>query len=275
MTDAQDATNKAVPGSDGAAPDHEGRDVVRALLRGLAVIESFEGAMHPSSLAEVASRVGLSRGTTRRVLITLQASGYVVEERGRFSLSSRVLRLGYAHLSSQPAWALARPVAESLSRALGETVSMAVLSEGVIVYLLRVVAPRLLHDHLTIGSRMPAYPASMGRVLLAGLGSDALDRYFRETELRQLTPFTVVEEQGLRTLIGHARQDGYAINDQEMELGLRSVAVPLWASGKVAAALNVSVSAARVTLGEMVQNLLPPLQEAAASVSNLLTHAGF
>ncbi len=143
-----------------------------------------------------------------------------------------------------------------------------------IVYLLRIVAPRLLHDHLTIGSRMPAYPASMGRVLLAGLDGEALDRYFRETELLQLTPFTVVEEKRLRSLIGHAREDGYAVNDQEMEVGLRSIAVPLVADGRVVAALNISVPAARVTQGEMVRNLLPGLRQAAANVSTLLTHAG-
>ena len=208
------------------------------------------------------------------MLITLQAHGYVAEERGRFSLAARVLRLGYAHLSSQPAWKLARPAAESLSRELGETVSMAVLSEGMIVYLLRVTAPRLLHDHLTIGSRMPAYPASMGRVLLAGLGEDELDRYFVATELRQLTPFTVVEERRLRSLVAHAREDGYAVNDQEMEVGLRSIAVPLAADGKVVAALNVSVPAARVTQGEMLRNILPALRSTAANVSTLLTHAG-
>ena len=269
MTDPQPA---AVAAASAAEPD--GRDVVRALLRGLDVIESFTGAAHPLSLSDVAERVGLSRGTTRRVLITLQAHGYVAEERGRFSLAPRVLRLGYAHLSSQPVWTLARPFAESLSRTVGETVSMAVLSENVIVYLLRVVAPRLLHDHLTIGSRMPAYPASMGRVLLAGLSGEALDRYFAETELLQLTPFTVVEERRVRALIDHAREDGYAVNDQEMEIGLRSIAVPLRAGGRVVAALNVSVPAARVTQGEMVRNLLPALSEAAASVSALLTHAG-
>lgn len=251
------------------------RDFVRALARGLAVIESFEGARHALTLSEIAARARLSRGTVRRALITLRTMGYLGEDRGRFTLTPRALRLGYSYLSSQPVWELARPYVEELSARTGESASLSVLDEGMIVYLLRITAPSLLHDKLTIGSRLPAYPASMGRVLLAGLPLADLDRYLRETELRQLTPFTVIDPFRLRVIIGHARESGFAVNDQEMELGLRSIAVPITGSeGTVVAALNIGASAARTTQIEMERNFLPELRSAAGKISELIAHSG-
>lgn len=198
------------------AKDENPRDFVRALARGLAVIESFEDTESTASLSEIAARAQLSRGTVRRALMTLQSLGYLAEENGRFSLLPRTLRLGYSYLSSQPLWALARPYVEEVHAQTGETTSLSALDDRMIVYLIRITASRLMHDRLTIGSRLPAYPASMGRVLLAGLPKTELERYLRETELKQLTPLTVIDPSRLRLLIDQAREAGFAVNDQEM-----------------------------------------------------------
>jgi len=255
--------------------DADQRDFVRALARGLGVIESFEGVQYALTLSEVAARAGLSRGTVRRALITLQTLGYVSEDRGRFALTPRTLRLGYSYLSSQPIWTLARPYIEDLNARTNETSSLAVLDEGMIVYLLRVTTPRLLHDKLAIGSRLAAYPASMGRVLLAALPDEALDAYFASTPLKPLTPLTIVDEKRLRSIIQQVREAGYAVNDQEMEMGLRSIAVPISdGEGKTIAALNISASAARTSYMEMEKDFLPELREVAAKITDLLRHAG-
>lgn len=255
--------------------DDNNRDFVRALARGLAVIESFEGAPNAMPLSEIAARAKLSRGTVRRALITLQALGYLREEAGRFTLTPRALRLGYSYLSSQPLWALARPYVEEVYAQTGETTSLSVLDGGMIVYLIRIAASRLLHDKLTIGSRLPAYPASMGRILLADLPEEELDRYLKETEFKQLTPLTVIDPARLRMLIHRARESGFAVNDQEMELGLRSIAVPIRAkSGAVVAALNIGCSSARTSYVEMETNFLPVLKAAAEKISDLVTHSG-
>jgi IclR family transcriptional regulator, pca regulon regulatory protein len=255
--------------------DDNAREFVRALARGLAVIESFDGLQNSASLSEIAARAKLSRGTVRRALITLQSLGYLAEENGRFSLLPRALRLGYSYLSSQPLWTLARPYVEEVHTQTGETTSLSVLDDGMIVYLIRITASRLMHDKLTIGSRLPAYPASMGRVLLAGLPEPELDRYLRETELKQLTPLTVIDPARLRVLIDQARESGFAVNDQEMELGLRSIAVPIAAgNGVVVAALNIACSSVRTSYVEMERNFLPVLRAAARKISDLLTHSG-
>jgi len=255
--------------------DDSSREFVRALARGLAVIESFEAIRHPLTLSEIAARTKLNRGTVRRALITLNALGYLSDERGRFTLTPRVLRLGYSYLSSQPVWALARPYVETVSVKTGETASLAVLDAGMIVYVLRATAPRLLNDALSIGTRLPAYCASMGRVLLAGLPESELDRYLRKTEFRQLTPFTVIDADRLKAIIALTRETGFAVNDQEMEVGLRSIAVPITnLEGTVVAALNVSCSTARVSHVEMEKNFLPVLKSAAHEIFDLLVHSG-
>ena len=255
--------------------DATSREFVRALARGLAVIETFEGLQGAASLSEIAARANLSRGTVRRALITLQSLGYLSEDNGRFSLLPRALRLGYSYLSSQPLWSLARPYVEEVHAQTGETTSLSVLDSGMIVYLIRITASRLMHDKLTIGSRLPAYPASMGRVLLAGFPEAELDRYLAQTEFKQLTPLTVIDPSRLRVLIAQARESGYAVNDQEMELGLRSIAVPIKArNGVTVAALNIGASSVRTSYVEMEKNFLPVLRAAAEKIGELIAHSG-
>lgn len=251
------------------------RDFVRALARGLAVIESFQGAEQTASLSDLSVRTKLSRGTVRRALLTLQSLGYIQEANGLFTLTPRTLRLGYSYLSSQPIWTLTRPFVQDVFEKTGETTSLSVLDDGMIVYLIRMVAPRLLHDRLSTGSRLHAYPASMGRVLLSGLSETELDAYLDRTELRALTPFTVVDRKRVLALIQQARESGYAVNDQEMELGLRSIAVPIKGpEGAVVAAINIGCSTARTSYAEMEMNFLPILRAAAETIGEVLTHAG-
>lgn len=251
------------------------RDFVRALARGLSVIESFQGAERPLSLSDLAVRTKLSRGTVRRALLTLESLGYVSEDHGQFTLTPRALRLGYSYLSSQPIWTLTRPIVEEVFAKTGETTSLSVLDDGMIVYLIRITAPRLLHDKLSIGSRLPAYPASMGRVLLAGLTDSELDSYLEKTELRAITPYTVVDPKRVRALVQQARESGYAVNDQEMELGLRSIAVPIKGpDGSVSAAINIGCSSARTSYAEMEMNFLPILRDAASRIGDILAYAG-
>lgn len=256
-------------------PDEEDRDFIRALARGLKVIECFEGVQNPMGLSEVAARVGLSRGSTRRVLITLRTLGYVTERRGAFALAPHILRLGYSYLSSQPVWTHAQPYAESVLLETGETCSLAVLDGDEIVYILRATGQRILNNYLTVGTRLPAHAASMGRVLLAGLSDAELERFLRLTPLRKLTAYTVTDPAKLRDIIAAVRRDGYAINEQEMEVGLRSIAVPIQgADGQVIAALNVSCSSARTAFEQLERDFLPVLRRAAREISDLCLRVG-
>lgn len=247
------------------------RDFVRALARGLTVIEAF-GSERPSmTLAAVAKQAKLTRGTTRRLLMTLQRLGYVASDGEKFSLQPRALRLGFAYLSSLPLSNLAGPAMAALTQEIGESCSIAVLDGVEVVYVARVAAKRLITDAMSIGSRLPAYPASMGKVLLAALPPASLDAYFRAVRLERFTPYTITDEAALRRVIEKTRRTGYATNDREIELGLRSIAVPIAdRDGRVVAAMNVSGQSARVPMKTFVTDYLPKLRATAATVSELL-----
>jgi IclR family pca regulon transcriptional regulator len=250
---------------------NEDREFVRALSRGLAVIEAF-GREHPEmTLSDVARQTGLSRGTARRLLLTLQRLGYVAFDGDKFSLLPRALRLGFAYLSSLSMSNLAGPAMAALTQEIGESCSIAVLDGNEIVYVARVAAKRLITDAMSIGSRLPAYSTSMGKVLLASLKPAELDAYFAAVKLVAHTPHTIVDEGELRTVIERVRRSGYATNDREIELGLRSISVPIVGKdGRVVAAMNVSGQAARVAMKVFVTDYLPVLRRTAAAVSELV-----
>lgn len=240
---------------------------VQSLARGLAVIESFDAANAEMTLSEVARRTGLTRATARRFLLTLVDLGYMRTDGRLFSLTPQVLRLGHAFLSSMGLPEIAQPHLETLSAELGESVSVAVLDGTDIVYVARVATRRIMTVGISVGTRFPAYATSMGRVLLAHLGYEALDDYFAKAELKALTPRTLHDEKSLRAELRKVRQQGYALVDQELEPGLRSLAAPVTGtSGEVVAALNVSTQTSLET-GNIVITHLPALQRAAASVS--------
>ncbi len=249
------------------------REHVQSLERGLAVLRAFGAERPRMTLSEVAGAVGIARATARRFLFTLERLGYVESDGKHFWLKAQTLSLGYAYLSSLPWWQVAQPFMEEVSARLSESCSASVLEGGEIVYVARVAAKRIMSINLSLGSRLPAYATSMGRVLLAELCPAALDAYFRETRLEPLTSRTLVEEPGLRRVLERCRKEGYALVDQELEEGLRSIAVPLRdRSGRAIAALNVSTPAAAVPKADLVRRHLPALRQAASRTSETLAY---
>lgn len=247
-------------------------DYVQSLARGLAVIEAFTAARRPLTLSDVARRAGISRAAVRRMLHTLCGLGYVGTSDGKyFALKPRVLGLGYAYLSSLTVVELSQPFLERVSERLHESCSISVLDRRDIVYVARVPSRRIMSVSISIGTRLPAHATSMGQVLLAALPPERLDSYFRDAELASFTARTVTGEAELRTLLKRVADQGYSIADQELEAGLRSIAVPVRdRSGSVVAAMNVSAHAVRASMAYMVLTILPVLRRAAADLTATL-----
>jgi len=244
-----------------------------SLARGLAVIRAFAQQRSRLSTAQLSLRTGIPRAAVRRVLYTLSALGYAGTEDGRaFVLHPQILALGYAYLSSTPLATSAQPLLDHVSRTVHESCSMSVLDGDDVLYVARAsTSRRIMSIDLGIGSRLPAYCTSMGRVLLASLPPADLAAYLRRAKLLPLTPRTESSRERLAAVLQGVRAKGYAVVDQELEIGLRSIAVPVLASGgRVAAALNVGTQAARVTIGEMEKRFLPVLRAAARDLGMLL-----
>jgi len=244
-------------------------DFVQSLERGLLVINSFSRD-HPSqTLSEVAGRTGLTRATSRRILLTLADLGYVDQKDRAFALTPKVLDLGYSFLSSFHVVEVAQPPLERLVEEVHESSSMSVLDGTEIVYVARVPTTRIMTIALALGSRLPAYPTSMGRVLLAGLSDADLDRYMDRATFEQLTPHTITSPKRIRSIIRSVRADGYALVDQELEEGVRSIAAPIHnGRGEVVAAMNVSCHSSRVSVERMHEDLKPRLLETASEISD-------
>ena len=243
-------------------------DFVQSLARGLAVITAFD-ADHPrQTLSEVARATGLTRATARRFLHTLVELGYVDTAGTSFWLTPRVLDLGYSYLSSMPLSELAQPHLEKLSARLDESSSVAVLDGSDIVYVGRVQVRRIMNIGITIGTRFPAFATSMGRVLLAALPEDELDAYLADTDMRAITPHGLTDEAALRAELAVISARGWSLVDQELEPGLRSLAAPVRdRDGRVVAALNVSTHAARYSLEQLHDDLVPVILDAARALS--------
>jgi IclR family pca regulon transcriptional regulator len=244
-------------------------DFIQSLERGLAVINSFSRE-HPSpTLSEVAQMTGLTRATARRVLLTLVDLGYVDQEGRTFSLTPKVLDLGYSYLSSFHILEFAQAPMERLVEQVNESSSMSILDGPDVVYVARVPTKRIMTISLALGSRLPAYPTSMGRVLLAGLADAEIDDYVSRTKLEKLTPNTVTDPARFRAILMKVRDQGYALVDQELEEGVRSLAAPILnAGGNVMAAMNVSCHATRATVSRMREEFLPRLLATATEVSD-------
>ena len=242
-------------------------DYVQSLERGLAVIRAFDAETAELTLSDVARGAGLSRETARRMLLTLVELGYVRSNGSLFSLRPRVLELGYAFLSGLQLPEVAQPHMESLVARVNESSSVSVLDDTDIVYAVRVPTRRIMAITLAVGTRLPAYPTSMGRVLLAALPPDELDERLARTTIHQLTPRTVADEHILRERLDRVRHQGWAAVDQELEEGVRSAAVPLRdASGAVVAALNVSAHASRTSMHALRRDILPVLLQTGAAI---------
>ena len=246
-------------------------DFVLSLARGLRVIESFEGHHAGRSIVEIAQTTGLSRAAIRRILLTLELLGYVERSRQVYRPKTQMLRLGFSFLSSSSVVEAARPVLERITERLHESSSMSMLDGGQIVYVARSAASRILAAGLSVGSRLPAYCTSMGRVLLAALPDGELEAYLRELKPNAYTPKTITRIVQLKKAIQQVRKDGYAIVDEELEAGLRSIAVPVSTrSNQVVAAINVGTHVSRVDRATLVNQCLPALREGARALRNVL-----
>ncbi len=236
-----------------------------SLARGLAVLETFTQHTPQMTISQLSGKTGLSRAAVRRCLYTLSKLGYVGAEDGqRYSLRPKMLSLSHAYTVSNTLSSAAQPILERLSQKLSESFSVATLDGDEIVYIARTQVHRLMSVDLHIGSRLPAYCTSMGRVLIASQPPDEVERYLARVDLKSYTPRTVNTVEKLRMLLRNVRRNGYAVCDQEYEIGLRSMAVPVYApSGKVIATVNLSGHAPRMPMMEMQEKFLPYLRAAA------------
>ncbi|MGI9208631.1 MAG: IclR family transcriptional regulator [Rhodococcus sp. (in: high G+C Gram-positive bacteria)] len=244
-------------------------DYVQSLARGLSVITAF-GADHPrQTLSDVARATGLTRATARRFLLTLVELGYVRTDGSQFWLTPRVLELGYSYLSALSLPDVARPHLEMLAEKVHESTSVSVLDGDDVVYIARVPVRRIMTVSITLGTRFPAHATSMGRVLLAGLSPSELEKYLTRAELTPMTSRTLTTVDDLRTEIEKVRRDGYAIVDQELEEGLRSLAAPIRdESGAVVASMNISTHAGRYPDDTVHDVLVPSLISTAEAISH-------
>jgi len=246
-------------------------DFVLSLARGLQVIEAFHQKPDGLTVSEAAAATGLSRAAVRRLLITLESLGYAERKDSYFRLTSRILRLGFSFLSSNSLARLSLPILEQLSAHIHESSSVSLLDGAEIVYVARSAPKRVMTIDLGVGSRLPAYCTSMGRVLLSALAPAQLSRHLAQTELRALTGKTVYEREELFEIIAGVGTRGYALVDEELELGLRSIAVPVVSqTGRVVAAMNSGVHAARVSCLELVDRILPALRDHARMLGQML-----
>ena len=262
------------PEAAGAAdPPARDRQFVQSLERGLSVIRALS-APEPQTLSDVARATGLTRAASRRFLLTLQQLGYVHLSGTRFALTPQVLELGYAYLSSLTLPEVAQPHLERLVEEIHESSSVSVLDGTDVVYVARVPTRRIMRVAISVGTRFPAYATSMGRVLLAGLGEADLAEAIARSDLQPLTPETLADERSLRTELDKVRSQGWALVDQELEAGLRSIAAPIRdRDGKTVAAINVSTQAARTDVADVHSTLLPPLLATARAIERDLAAA--
>jgi IclR family pca regulon transcriptional regulator len=251
--------------------EREERDYVHSLARGLAVIRSFDRDHAQMTPTEVAARTDLNRAAARRFLLTLVREGYAETDGKRFRLRPQVLELGYAALSSLSFAEIATPSMQKLSDSVQETCLAVVLDGPDVVYLAKTTSQRLVHVSIEVGSRIPAFCVSSGRVLLAALPDEALDRYLASLAPARYTETTVTDVDELRAIVLRAREVGWSLVDQEYELGFRSLSVPVRdRAGKVVAALNLCCPSPRVSLEVMRDRFVPELIEAAAQLSALV-----
>jgi IclR family pca regulon transcriptional regulator len=259
--------------SDAAAVEHRkpGDTYVQSFARGLSVIRSFSASAPSQTLTEVAHRTGLTRAGARRILLTLEGLGYVDSHGRQFQLTPKILDLGFAYLSSLPLWNLAEPVMEALVAEVKESCSAAVLDGTDIVYVLRVPTHKIMSINLGIGSRLPAYCTSMGRMLLSALPDDELDTRLRSAGPTRRTDRTETDIENLKALVAQARRQGWCLVNQELEEGLVSLSAPLTdRSGRMLAAMNISGQYNRTPPAYMLEHFLPRLLSAARTISKML-----
>ncbi len=257
-----------IESTDNSAQD-AARDLVGSLIKGLSVMEIL--AVHPQgmTLTEMAEETGLARAGARRFLLTLAASGYAQQDGRRFTLTPKLISVARSWLGRASLWTYAEPFMREASEALNESCSAAVLAGEDVVYVARVPSRHIVSIALSVGTRLPAYCTSMGRVLLSDLDDDELNRFLAGAKIEQRTVKTITGRDAVAAAIRRVKTDGHAIVDEELELGLRSIAVPIRnREGRIEAAINVSTQSARFSVAEMREAFLPHLVTAAGRIES-------
>ena len=248
-----------------ARPDDP--DFMLSFARGLSVIRCFADERRPMTIAQASRRSGLSRPAVRRCLHTLVVLGYAVRTESRYELTPSALTLGYAYLSSNTLAQYAQPLLDQLRDQIGESCSLGLLDEDEVCYVARAEISRIMSISLRVGSRLPLYATSMGRVLLAGQSRAEQEAYLDRSEIVARTGRTQTDRIALLRIFEKVEEQGYAVVDQELEPGLRSVAVPVRdRKGHVIAALNIGTQAARVTAAVLRSRMLPALRSVARDI---------
>ncbi len=269
----QPAAGQAADTPAGALDGYTGDpNFMMSLARGLVVIQAFSQASPQMTISQLSVKTGLSRAAVRRCLYTLTKLGFAGAEDGsRYSLRPRLLTLSQTYTASSSLSTAAQPILERMSATFRESFSVATLDGDDIVYIARTAGSRVLAVDLHIGSRLPAYCTSMGRVLLAYLPQEELDAYLARAILTPHTTRTITTVDKLQLALRNVRRNGYAVVDQELEVGLRSLAVPVFApSGRVVATVNLSGNAPRMPVYDMQTRFLPYLRTAASELSAFL-----
>jgi len=251
--------------------DKKNTETVQSLVKGLTVIKAFNQQRPAMTLSEVANVTGFTRAATRRFLLTLVSEGYAKQEGKIFSLTAKVLDLGFAYLSTLDIWHNAKPLMTALVEQLNESCSAAVLDGFDVVYVARVATTkRIMSVTLNVGSRLPAIATSMGRVLLADMSLPALDNFIDTCLIEQYTEHTITDKSALMSKIAKVKQQGYSLVEQELEIGLTSISVPVHnGAGEVIAALNVSTHMSQTAKQQIFEVILPVLQQCARQVESL------
>jgi IclR family transcriptional regulator, pca regulon regulatory protein len=251
--------------------DNDDRDYVNSLARGLTVIRAFSRNRPSMTLSDVAKRTGINRAATRRFLLTLVREGYAETDGKYFRLRPKILELGFSALSSLTFSGIAQPIMDDLADSIDEMCLAAVLDGEWVVYVNRTVTQRVISVDLDVGSRLPAYCMSTGRVLLAALPDDALEAWLADLKPVRYNEKTIVSKKRLREEIVRVRRDGWSIVDQEYEIGFGSLSVPILdVAGDTIAALNICCPTPRVSTETMHRDFLPLLQAAAAGIRESL-----
>jgi IclR family pca regulon transcriptional regulator len=243
------------------------KEFMATLAKGLAVLGCFGKQRPTMTLSEAASAANLSRATARRILRTLAELGYVEQQGRDFALSPNILKLGFAYLATQSWIERAQPLLRELSERLQESASAAILEGDEIVYVARVPTRRIMSASIAVGSRLPAFHTALGRVLLGYLDEAEIWRRLKSQRIEAFTPSTITDLQALFDRVRADRAQGFAIVDEELECGLRAIAVPVTdRAGQAVGAINLSTHAARTTRNEMRDKFLPALQAVAEPV---------
>jgi len=244
-------------------------EIVQSLLKGLVVIQAFNQDRPSMTLSEVATATGYTRAAARRFLLTLVSEGYAKQTNKQFSLTAKVLNLGFSYLLTQDIWQHGKPLMQQLVEQLNESCSAAVLEGDDVVYVARVATTkRIMSISLNVGTRLPAVATSLGRVLLAELPKVELDAFLDKSALKKYTEYTLIDKSHLVENISQVKQQGYSIVEQELELGLTSIAVPVSDSaGDVIAALSISTHVSQTDKEHLLSDILPALKACADKIA--------